>query len=790
MSTSGNTRTTLISPFQYFADPTKARPIFNGFIYIGRVDGDPTNPMDQIPIQLICECGGTPVNVTQPVRTGPGGVPIYNGSPAQIVVCRSNYSITLQDKDRVQVYHSPSVQSSLVNQPTTHLTLAAAIADDNSSRDSILIASTLTFFRRAVSQDEFNSYPSGARFTDAVPLNWVAIIQRSTNADHLGLQGGVDENSEIDAIEALFTDFDIDLLGRKILVTSIPGNNFYFNGNFTISDVNYPANYASIIRSGNTNVALGHNSLQGVANNIIETRHGSNNVAIGNSAMPANGNEARFNVAIGTRTLNNAKAQGTKWNVAIGLESLFETNGISDSSLDGTRITAVGANSGRFITGNSNCAFGRNAAQCLTTGVNCVAIGANALSGRGSVKFKNSNDIFNQTPFTSNYSVAVGHSALFFGSGQGSIGIGRRALENGKSDSSSCVAIGTDALVALGSATSQSGKVQTKSVNTGTYSMTTSEIVFTMSSHSIQAGNEIIVRITSGIPDVSLTDAQYYTVVSVTSDTFTVSEPEGIEATGTFTLDAHANNTNQASSTRNIGIGSGAMFGVLHGTNNVAIGANSNAENTGGSANTAIGDVALRYAVGGSNNTAIGQFSLSRYINGNNATSLSNCTGVGNDSFVSGDNQVQLGSSGTTTYAYGAIQDRSDKRDKTDERPISDEFIDFVLSVDWIQFRRDYREKYFDTSPDGKVIHHPKDGSKKGRRFHNGVIAQDLEKLSKNLGIDFAGLQHHAHNGGQDVYSVGYQEFIPLIGRLCQKQQEEIDIIKDNIEMITSRLNV
>ncbi len=165
MATSGSTRTTLISPFQYFADPTRARPIFNGFIFIGRVDGDPTNTADQIPVQVICECGGTPVNVTQPVRTGPGGVPIYNGNPAQIVVCRSNYSITLQDKDRVQVYHSPDVQSGFVNQPITHLTLSAAIADDNSVRSAISVLDRPNAIFRKVDLDEFNSFRGAAPYT-------------------------------------------------------------------------------------------------------------------------------------------------------------------------------------------------------------------------------------------------------------------------------------------------------------------------------------------------------------------------------------------------------------------------------------------------------------------------------------------------------------------------------------------------------------------------------------------------------------------------------------------------
>ena len=189
MATSGSTRTTLISPFQYFADPTRARPIFNGFIFIGRVDGDPTNTADQIPVQVICECGGSPVNVTQPIRTGPGGLPIYNGSPAQIVVCRSNYSITLQDNNRVQVYHSPNVQSGFVNQPITHTTLAAAMADDNSSRQVIrLLERGGAEFRRVETQTEYNAFPGDepfSKFQDSAS-NLFVINNEVIRAEHFG----------------------------------------------------------------------------------------------------------------------------------------------------------------------------------------------------------------------------------------------------------------------------------------------------------------------------------------------------------------------------------------------------------------------------------------------------------------------------------------------------------------------------------------------------------------------------------------------------------------------------
>ena len=161
------------------------------------MDGDPTNTADQIPVQVICECGGSPVNVTQPIRTGPGGLPIYNGSPAQIVVCRSNYSITLQDNNRVQVYHSPNVQSGVVNQPITHTTLAAAMADDNSSRQVIrLLERGGAEFRRAANQAEYDSFPNAGRFTDASSIRWIVDIRgRIADVRWFGAISGTADNT-------------------------------------------------------------------------------------------------------------------------------------------------------------------------------------------------------------------------------------------------------------------------------------------------------------------------------------------------------------------------------------------------------------------------------------------------------------------------------------------------------------------------------------------------------------------------------------------------------------------
>ena len=91
---------------------------------------------------------------------------------------------------------------------------------------------------------------------------------------------------------------------------------------------------------------------------------------------------------------------------------------------------------------------------------------------------------------------------------------------------------------------------------------------------------------------------------------------------------------------------------------------------TKGGNNTAVGEYAMNGAVTGSNNTAISVAAL--YNNDYN-----NCTGLGSAAGVSGDNQVQLGNSSTTAYAFGAVQNRSDERDKADIR-------DTVLGLDFV----------------------------------------------------------------------------------------------------------
>ena len=193
------------------------------------------------------------------------------------------------------------------------------------------------------------------------------------------------------------------------------------------------------------------------------------------------------------------------------------------------------------------------------------------------------------------------------------------------------------------------------------------------------------------------------------------------------------------------------------------------------------------------------------------ANNFSNCTYLGFDTRASGSDQVQLGDSTTTTYAYGAVQDRSDARDKTD---IRDTLLglEFVNSLRPVDFRWDMRDDYFDKeeyqedelrtrevpnpeyTEDGdepefieeeytetvtkeRLVPVTKDGSRSRNRFHHGLIAQEVKTAADAQGVDFAGYQDHSVHGGLDVLSIGYTEMIaPLIKAVQELSAENAEL--------------
>lgn len=286
--------------------------------------------------------------------------------------------------------------------------------------------------------------------------------------------------------------------------------------------------------------------------------------------------------------------------------------------------------------------------------------------------------------------------------------------------------------------------------------------------------------------------------------------------------------------------------------------------------NTALGTSALGYladAVKG-RNTAVGRSALLTMQDGSNATSLLQCTGIGWGARVSGDDQVQLGGSTSTTYVYGTVQNRSDANDKTGVRNTV-LGIEYILGLRPVDYRWDMRDDYIQSLPETPVKPTPpiksiapireagsegvrvyhldgdesniysrvietggsdyvesdeqyqkrfeayqidleqyesdlilwetacsqireynatvlagegKDGSKARTRYHHGFIAQEVKALTDKLGVDFGGYQDHKINGGCDVLSIGYDEFIAPAVKAIQQCWERMDEIEARLD--------
>lgn len=193
-----------------------------------------------------------------------------------------------------------------------------------------------------------------------------------------------------------------------------------------------------------------------------------------------------------------------------------------------------------------------------------------------------------------------------------------------------------------------------------------------------------------------------------------------------------------------------------------------------GNGNTAIGSGSLVTETSGTNNTAVG-FNAGRLSIAAAATNFSNTTTLGNDARVSGSNQVQLGNSSTTTYAWGAVQNRSDARDKADVRD-TQLGLDFICDLRPVDYKWDLRDDYVQVDENGNVTTLLKDGSKKRARYHHGLIAQEIKSAMEKHNVDFGGFQNHSINGGEDVLTVGYEE---LIAPLIKAVQELTNRIKE-----------
>jgi hypothetical protein len=101
-------------------------------------------------------------------------------------------------------------------------------------------------------------------------------------------------------------------------------------------------------------------------------------------------------------------------------------------------------------------------------------------------------------------------------------------------------------------------------------------------------------------------------------------------------------------------------------------------------------------------------------------------------------------------YVTGSIFNPSDKNLKTNIEPITEDKSNSIINLEPVEFN--YKHD-------------------KAQKKHLGFIAQDVEKIYPEL----------VTGGQNDVKSINYVEFIPLLVLKIQSQQKEIDELREQL---------
>lgn len=94
-------------PSQLFTMARSFKAVAKGKIYIGKIDTDPVNPENQIPVYLERE-DGTHIQVPQPIVINAAGYPVYNGQIAKFVTVQG-HSMAVYDAYGTQQFYYPNI---------------------------------------------------------------------------------------------------------------------------------------------------------------------------------------------------------------------------------------------------------------------------------------------------------------------------------------------------------------------------------------------------------------------------------------------------------------------------------------------------------------------------------------------------------------------------------------------------------------------------------------------------------------------------------------------------------
>lgn len=229
---------------QSFPDFNRNQQLANAQIYIGVPGLDPAVLANQYQAFVVQE-DGTQVAVAQPIRTSAGGVPTYFGSPVQIALAETAYSVKVLSSLGSQIYYQPD---------NTDLALIDAAQVSYTPAGTGAVATTVEeVFGRTVTPQDFMSA--------AEKMN---VFLRLGTADvTLAVRKALDQNVEVHFPSGVYavSSVNFDVLSGKYTgrptflgITSSPESAVVeiTNRNMTFEsltiDQNFNTNYTSALK--------------------------------------------------------------------------------------------------------------------------------------------------------------------------------------------------------------------------------------------------------------------------------------------------------------------------------------------------------------------------------------------------------------------------------------------------------------------------------------------------------------------------------------------------------------
>lgn len=526
----------------------------------------------------------------------------------------------------------------------------------------------------------------------------------------------------------------------------------------------------------NSNMLLSNSNLAVGTNSLMRNGIGGGNVAVGLNALSSTAN-SNANMAIG----NGALKQLGVGSGPTGL-SLISVNKSGSYSWSGATLTLTitghNVQAGDYIiftmTGGSfhpNNPIVANAVRALVDTV----IDANSVSITQiapGVPIASMSDTGNVTLLSyerglyvnnDNNNLAIGsNSGTGMTTGTNNIFVGANSGPNVTSTLSNAVVLGNNSGNALNGATN----ILFVGTNTGQALVDGDSVTLIGSNATVTAHAQNVLAIGP-------------------STTSTGNETIAIGSEVSSSADSVAIGHNASTAGTGVVVGNDA---TIYGSGSVSLGINTGAGNhsvsLGENANTGDNSVAIGYgasAIDGGIAIGNGVSALANTVNIGSAFATHNIIGsvisiganaeASNINIGNANTTVNIGTSNTTgaitlKAQLVTIDDAgttSDERDKTDIRGTS-LGLDFINSLNPVEYRWAKRDE-----------------ETEGKRFHQGVIAQQVKEAADAAGIDFGGYIDQSINGGPDKLLVRYDEFVAPLIKAIQELTYKVEWLEGHL---------